>query len=89
MNAEEGVYCQGYGLGLLLVMRAFFGSIPEDFANRGESTVTKSPTMRKNQWKNMLPLCTSDGVFVLFFRGRNRGMARRNLPREFAFETKW
>ena len=29
--------------------RAFFGSIPEDFGNRGESTITKLPT-RNKQW---------------------------------------
>ena len=29
---------------------AFFGSIPEDFGNRGESTITKLP-MRKKQWQ--------------------------------------
>ena len=30
--------------------RAFFGSIPEDFGNRGESTITKLPT-RNKQWQ--------------------------------------
>ena len=31
-------------------IRAFFGSIPEDFGNRGESTTTKLP-MRNKQWQ--------------------------------------
>ena len=31
-------------------IRAFFGSIPKHFGNRGESTVTKLP-MRKKQWQ--------------------------------------
>ena len=30
--------------------RAFFGSIPEEFGNRGESTITKLP-MRNKRWQ--------------------------------------
>ena len=55
-----------------VVFRAFFGSIPEDFGNRGESTITKLP-MRNEQWQKhhekdqTTANRMNDGVCVFFF----------------------
>ena len=65
---------------------AFFGSIAEDFGNRGESTKTKLPT-RNKQWQthHRKDQTTANRMTVFFFTlGRNWGMATGTLPREFA-----
>ena len=48
--------------------RAFFGSIPEDFGNRGESTITKLPT-RNKQWQkhHKKDQTTANRMTVFFF----------------------
>ena len=54
--------------------RAFFWSIPEDFGNRGESTITKLP-IRNKQWqkhhKKERPNHgeSNDGVFLVYELG--------------------
>ena len=76
----------------LEIIRAFFGSIPEDFGNRGESTITKLPTRNKRWQKDHKKDQTTANrmtVFFFFLRSRNPGMATGILRREFSFETKW
>ena len=70
--------------------RVFFGSIPEDFGNRGESTITKLPVRIKERQKhhNNKTRRVEWRCFDFFLRIRNRGMATGILPRELAFETK-
>ena len=66
------------------------GSIPEDFGNRGESTLTNLQTSKK-QWQKHRKKgqTTANGTSKVFFlRIRNRGMAMGILPQEFAFEGK-
>ena len=65
--------------------RAFIGSIAEDFGNRGESTITKSPMTNKQcQKHHKKDQTTANRMKVFFFvQGRNRGMATGILPREF------
>ena len=66
----------------LVFFRAFFGSIPEDIGNRGESTIIKL-SMRNKQWqKHGKKDQTTANRMTVFF---NRGMATAILSREFAF----
>ena len=51
----------------VVIDRAFFGSIPEDFGNRGESTTTKLP-MRNKQWqKHHKKDQTTANLMTVFF----------------------
>ena len=77
--------------------RAFFGSIPEDFGSRGESTITKLP-MRSKQWQSTVsktkPRRIEWRCFFLFFyevgarefyhfvsKAKSRGKIRVAIPR--------
>ena len=59
-------------------IKAFFGSIPEDFGNRGESTITKLPTWEINNGnvtiRKTKPRRIERRCFV-FLPRRNHGMA--------------
>ena len=65
----------------VVFVRAFFGSIPEDFGNRGESTITKLP-MRNKQWQKHLKKdqTTANRMTVLFFFNE---VGAAVWPREF------
>ena len=67
-------------LKLYFYQRAFFGSIPEGFGNRGESTMTKLPK-RNTQWQthHNKDQTTANRTTVLFFLRRGTAV----WPREF------
>ena len=64
------------------MIRAFFGSIPKDFGNRGESTITKLP-IRNKQWQKHQKKDQSTAnrmtVFFLFFILRRTAAWAREL----------